>query len=260
MIARRPLMLFCAAVLCAVGAGAASAQSTAPASTNTPVTWLIFVDDLHLEFRNTGRLRDAIRTIAAELIHDGDRFAIASSGPSSLAVGITTDRQQLADAIKRATGNALRFDDVMTPGGAAEARHRVSTALTAMQSMLDNLSPEAAPPVALLFISNGYSYELLPDRGTTPPLGFGRDVSNAELRAQLSQLTGSAARDSVRIFAIAPSFATVDLAATTAHPDWPAHHDEMRRSLESISEASGGFAIVDGDFVTQLRRVASSIR
>ena len=48
--------------------------------------FLIFIDDLHLDFRNTGRIRDLFKKIAKELIHEGDMFGIVSTGPSSIDV------------------------------------------------------------------------------------------------------------------------------------------------------------------------------
>ena len=48
--------------------------------------FIIFVDDLHLDFRNTGRIRDLFKKISTELIHEGDMFAIVSTGPSSIAI------------------------------------------------------------------------------------------------------------------------------------------------------------------------------
>ena len=51
--------------------------------------FLIIVDDLHLDFRNTGRIRDLFKKIANTLVHEGDMFAIVSTGPSSLAIDTT---------------------------------------------------------------------------------------------------------------------------------------------------------------------------
>src|SRR4029453_14691249 len=34
--------------------------------------FLFFVDDLHLQFHNTGRVRDLFKRISKELVHDGD--------------------------------------------------------------------------------------------------------------------------------------------------------------------------------------------
>ena len=59
--------------------------------------FLFFVDDLHLQFHNTGRVRELFKKISKELVHDGDMFGIVSSGPSSIA-----DRHDLRqDAARR---------------------------------------------------------------------------------------------------------------------------------------------------------------
>jgi VWFA-related protein len=51
--------------------------------------FLFFVDDLHLQFHNTGRIRDLFKRISKELVHEGDMFGIVSSGPSSIAIDMT---------------------------------------------------------------------------------------------------------------------------------------------------------------------------
>ena len=47
--------------------------------------FLFFVDDLHLQFQNTGRVRDLFKKIGKNLVHEGDLFGIVSSGPSSIS-------------------------------------------------------------------------------------------------------------------------------------------------------------------------------
>ena len=63
--------------------------------------FLIIVDDLHLDFRNTGRIRDLFKRISRTLVHEGDMFSIVSTGPSSLAIDPTYDRKVLDEAIKK---------------------------------------------------------------------------------------------------------------------------------------------------------------
>src|SRR2546425_4800628 len=75
-----------------------------PARPRTDVSgriFLFFVDDLHLQFHNTGRIRDLFKRISKELVHDGDMFGIVSSGPSSIAVDMTYDKSRLDEAIKK---------------------------------------------------------------------------------------------------------------------------------------------------------------
>ena len=75
--------------------------------------FLIIVDDLHLDFRNTGRIRDLFKRISSTLVHEGDMFGIVSTGPSSLAIDLTYDRKLLDEAIKRITGNGLKPSDII---------------------------------------------------------------------------------------------------------------------------------------------------
>src|SRR5215831_15696190 len=67
--------------------------------------FLFFVDDQHLQFGNTSRVRELFKKIAKELVHDGDLFGIVSSGPSSIQVDMTYDKRQIDEAINKMTGN-----------------------------------------------------------------------------------------------------------------------------------------------------------
>ena len=92
-----------------------------------------------------------------------------------------------------------------------------------------------------------------------PGLVAAEIFSRSEIREQLNQLTATATRASVRIFAMDPLVTFDDPVPYPTDPAWPAHRSAMRSALQSISDGSGGFAIVDGDFVTQLRRVADTM-
>jgi VWFA-related protein len=87
--------------------------------------FLIMVDDLHLDFRNTGRIRDLFRRVSRTLVHEGDMFAIVSTGPSSLAIDLTYDRKILDEAIKKITGNGLRPSDVIQGSDGADGPSEV---------------------------------------------------------------------------------------------------------------------------------------
>ena len=221
------------------------------------MTWLIFIDDLHLDFRNTGRIRDALKTIAAQLIGEADRFAVVSSGPSALAVDLTGDRQLLSEAMRRVTGNALKFSDTLEPYGAAEANYRASVALAAVSSLINSPSLPVGTK-ALLYISNGYDFEILPDAAPKPMPRGQRTSTRTEVRAQLAELRAAVVRRSVAVFAIDPRVAINGSDIDSMHPAWAAHQEAKRASLRTISES--GFAIVDGDFMTRLKEIADMIR
>src|SRR5215211_8366648 len=96
--------------------------------------FLFFVDDLHLQFHNTGRVRDLFKRISKELVHDGDMFGIVSSGPSSIAVDMTYDKNRLQEAISKIAGNELKPTDIINgPSGAegpSEVRYRAHVAFS----------------------------------------------------------------------------------------------------------------------------------
>ena len=90
--------------------------------------FLFFVDDQHLQFGNTGRVRELFKKISKELVHEGDLFGIVSSGPSSIQVDMTYDRSRLDETIKKMTGNELKPTEIINgaggPGGPTEIRYR----------------------------------------------------------------------------------------------------------------------------------------
>src|SRR5688500_18941599 len=69
-----------------------------PARGPAGITWLILVDDLHMDYRNTGRIRDLLRSIATGLMGDDDAVVMRASGPSSISIGWTADRVTFAEA------------------------------------------------------------------------------------------------------------------------------------------------------------------
>ncbi len=97
--------------------------------------FLIIVDDLHLDFRNTGRIRDLFKRISRTLVHEGDMFGIVSTGPSSLAIDLTYDRKILDEAIKKITGNGLKPSDIIQGAGRSAGAER--SALPGARGVLD---------------------------------------------------------------------------------------------------------------------------
>ena len=95
---------------------------------------------MHLDFRNTGRIRDLFKRISRDLIHEGDMFCIVSTGPSSIAVDPTYDRKVLDESIKKITGNGLKPSDIIqgpeSADGPSEVRYRAHVAFSTAYDML----------------------------------------------------------------------------------------------------------------------------
>jgi VWFA-related protein len=124
--------------------------------------FLFFVDDLHLQFHNTGRIRDLFKKIQKTLLHDGDMFGIVSSGPSSIAVDMTYDRSRLDEAIKKIAGNELKPTDIIqgTSGaeGPSEVRYRAHVAFSTVADVLTELEKVHNRRKAVVYVSDGYDF------------------------------------------------------------------------------------------------------
>ena len=208
----------------------ATAQATAPHGT----TWIIFVDDLHLDFRNTGRLKALLQTIASKLIHDGDEFGIRYSQSAFASRDLTSDRKSLEAAIGKTSGHGLKAADILLNPDAAltgrEVQYRAAVALAAAR---DTMTPPAhGRRKAVIYVSNGYS------------LGLGA----ARFHDQLSALTRIASRSRITIFAIEPRrlpdalTSDRDVDAVALDNYWTTTRD----SLRAVSEPTVGFVFGDG--------------
>lgn len=203
---QRSLQLLAVAAMATAANGAAARQ---PA-----VTWLIFFDDLHLDFRNTGRLRDLVRTVWKQLPIEGDEVALFSSGPSNVSVKPTPDRM-LIDETRNLTGSALKPEDIYAAVSDAEVRYRAGKAQMRVRELIATAGDLSNRQIALIYISNGYA------SGTPPDLGGSH----------------------VQVFAIDPRlFLGVDLDRDPIRAEWPAYWDATRNSLRALAQSSGGFA------------------
>jgi VWFA-related protein len=133
-----------------------------PRNDTTGRIFLIIVDDMHLDFRNTGRIRDLFKRVGRDLIHEGDMFSIVSTGPSSIAVDPTYDRKILDESIKKITGNGLKPSDIIqgaeNADGPAEVRYRAHVAFSTAYDMLRQLERITNRRKAVVWVSNGYDF------------------------------------------------------------------------------------------------------
>src|SRR5688500_9175715 len=190
--------------------------------------FLIIVDDLHLDFRNTGRIRDLFKRISNTLVHEGDMFAIVSTGPSSLAIDPTYDRKILDDAIKKITGNGLKPSDIIQgPDGAegpTEVRYRAHVAFSTAYDILRQIERIANRRKAVIWVSNGYDFDPFNQSrlGEDPVFGgrFGQtreegrqerdrfnqgaQFADADLARELAEITRTANRANATIYTIDP--------------------------------------------------------
>jgi len=124
--------------------------------------FVFFVDDQHLQFHNTGRVRQLFEKISKELLHDGDMWGMVSSGPSSISQQMTYDKGRFNELIKKITGNELKPQDIINgpsgPGGPTEIRYRAHVAFSTVEDTLKNLESVHNRRKALVYVSDGYDF------------------------------------------------------------------------------------------------------
>jgi len=244
--------------------------------------FLIMVDDLHLDFRNTGRIRDLFRRVSRTLVHEGDMFAIVSTGPSSLAIDLTYDRKILDEAIKKITGNGLRPSDVIqgsdNSDGPAEVKYRAHVAFQTAYDFLRQLERITNRRKAVIWVSNGYDFNPFAESRLGEDSVFGgrfgqtreegaaiRDEFNrgyqfadADLARELAELTRTANRANATLYTIDPRglVAGADLDESMSAAEYSEHIRKTQDSLRILAAETGGIAVVNqNDFDRALKRI-----
>lgn len=244
--------------------------------------FLIIVDDLHLDFRNTGRVRDLFKRVSRTLVHEGDMFGIVSTGPSSLAIDLTYDRKILDDAIKRVTGNGLKPSDIIQGSdgaeGPSEVRYRAHVAFSTATDILRQLERVTNRRKAVVWVSNGFDFNPFAESrlGEDPVFGgrFGQtreegqldaqqsrqgsQFADADLARELGELTRTANRANATIYTIDPRglVAGADLDEQLDPVEFSEHVRKTQDSLRVLAEETGGIAVVNqNDFDKALKRI-----
>jgi VWFA-related protein len=264
-----------------------------PATDAAGRIFFIFVDDLHLDFRNTGRIRELFKKISEELVHEGDMFGIVSTGPSSIAIDLTYDRRRLAEAIKKISGAGLAPKDILDvpqgQQGPPEVRHRAHVAFSTAQDMMRQLEQVHNRRKAFIYVSNGYDLDpFAKTRAKNEAERYGQLRSNvdnsdgsagdgssvdpndptlrnkgnqfafADLVSDLAEVTRSANRANTTIY-------TIDPRGLVGGPDLDEKIDMMeyldyvrnsQDSLRVLADLTGGLAVVNqNDFTKALKRI-----
>ncbi len=212
--------------------------------------WVIFIDDLHLDFPATGRLKELYKTISSKLVKDADLVAVASTGPSSLAIDVTRDRQMLSTAHRKISGAALRpSETVAIPDqDLSEVRYRAHVSLETAYGVLKMLAGVPNTRKAFVYISNGYYFDVWPGAPASATSPFSlkeKAISLERLRNEVAELVAQAKRANVTIYGVDPRGLsgppTIDPNLDDAA--WQRYWTTTRNSLQVMAEQTGGFVI-----------------
>jgi VWFA-related protein len=183
--------------------------------------FIFVLDDLHLDFRNTGRIRDLVKKLRTQLVHEGDLFGIVSTGPSSIEIQLTYNLKRLDEAMNKITGGGLKPADILEGGttaeGPNEVRYRAHVAFSTAFDMLQQLADVKNRRKSLIWVSNGYDFD---------PFRKGRNKVEQERTGQTNNssttndgtdgtgnsTTGSQNADDTDLFGNTNIFADADLA------------------------------------------------
>ena len=213
-------------VLAALAVPAASAQAPPPTR-----AYLLFIDDLHLDFRQTPRTRKLMQDLIARLAREGDVWSVVTSGTSSLRLPPTTDLAAVRASVSRVTGNALKPAErvPVSPGvnDGSELQHRADVAFRTGADGLERLAGAApGPSLTVLYVSEGYDTRRI---------------------TGLQALVDAAVRARATMFAIKP-FGVIDAVSSgVADADWNAYVEATRASLRTLAGETGGITVFTPD-------------
>jgi VWFA-related protein len=249
---------------------------------------IVFVDDAHLEALHTHHLRALLKKVLGTVVHNGDLVAMFTTGTSAVEIPLTYDYKLLQSAVERVTGNGLTFADITSlnegPSGPANLRQRAANTFSTVYGVINDLDKVRNRRKAVLYISQGYDFDPFPEarRGTDKVFGgrYGqptrdmiRDETNpffrsanvfadADLAAQLREITRAANRANATLFTIDPRglVGTTDAGQQTDSTEWTTHLQRTQSSLRALADATGGTAVVNqNDFEPALKRIDAEL-
>ena len=255
--------------------------------------FVFFLDDLHLDFRDSPRVKELIKKIRQQLVHEGDMFCIVSTGPSSIAIDMTYNAKRLDEAMSRISGAGLTPNEIVaTPTGAEgppEVRYRAHVAFSTAYDLLNQLEGIHNRRKVFIYISNGYDFNPFagsiasaaaerenPGSANTSynPQGQayvsatddpsqlfnqqGAEFADADLARELSELTRTANRANVTFYAIDPRglVGMLDLDQKVDETEWQDYVRKSQDSLQVLANETGGLAVINqNDFDKALKRI-----
>jgi len=213
----RPVALAC--LLALAIAVPARAQEPAP-----PRSYLLFIDDLHLEFRQTPRTRAVMQRAIKALARDGGLWSVATTGTSSLTVGPTRDVTVVNSSVSRILGNRLKASERLGPQAAPELRRRAALAYATAVEAIDRLATASnGAPITVFYVSDGY------DTRTVP---------------RPNEVIEAATRARAIIVAIRPGRIEWGSPAGAPSNEWTAYDAAAGEAMSALATETGGTAVL----------------
>ena len=254
---------------------------------------VILVDDLHIEANKTPKARQVFEKLADTLVHEGDLFGIVSTGPSSIRVDLTYDRNRLYSAMEKITGDGFTANELINevapgPRGPEELRWRAHVAFKTARDTVLGLEQVQNRRKAVIYFSSGYDFNPFEferyfarnplardfqqgrtygdvfgdfDPGFDPFTRMDRQgevFSDADLAMEVMELAQAANRANASFYTVDPRglLAGPDVDYNGAAQPWNEWRMQTQSSLRALAELTGGIAVVNrNDFEGAFREI-----
>ena len=236
--------------------------------------FVLLVDDLHFTAIETPLVRALLKKVVAQLFHPGDMVAMFSTGPSSIEIQMSYDKNVLNEAISRVGGHGMSYRDIMESRDGAQGpqglRYNAHVAFKTAFELIASMERVANRRKVVLLVSNGYDFDPFPAgrTGTDQVFGgrYGQPVADpergdrfmtaeqtnnvfadADLASELAAVTGAANRVNASIYTLDPRgvVGTTNLEQNVDIGELRTHISKSQSSLRVLAEATGGFAVVN---------------
>jgi hypothetical protein len=208
-----------------------------------PRALLVVVDDVHVDFRSTPRLRKLLQDLSDSGRQD-DTWALVTTGSSRIRLEPTRGTAGLRAAVGRITGNSLKLRDQLDAFGDADrtavVRRRASLSDVVIAQAIEGIADVAAVPPTILYLTDGYDARMVP---------------------VMSEVVRATAEARARLIAIwIPGAIPGREPPADVRPDeWRAYLEATRASLRTLAEKTGGLAVfsreeLDAAFARLTRR------
>jgi hypothetical protein len=210
-------------VLAIVGGMAGGLGARAP----EPRAFLVVVDDAHMEFRSTPRVRRLLQDLSNNG-RDNDTWALITTGSSKIHLEATKGTAGLRAAVSRVIGNSLKLRDHLNAFGDADrtavVRRRVLLSDVVIGQAIERIARVAAVPPTILYLTDGYDARMVP---------------------VMSEVVGATAETRARLMIIwVPGSIPGREPPADVRPDeWRAYLDATQASLRTLAEKTGGLAV-----------------
>jgi VWFA-related protein len=229
--------------------------------------FLVLVDDVHIDVRQTPRLRRLLRQFIAGSVRRGDLVAMTStSGQRGLGHDFTNDVERIVKLVDGISG-------AKPPGGVfLDAVHDARATADTLKHVADVLAAERRRRTAVVLLSQGVDYNIY----------NAMDPSANDVVRAFADAVAALNRANVTLYAVDPAGLTDGDDAALERPGAFAAQSEdteasrtkkgltsvtaptprerlglARQSLSYLSEATGGFAAVDAnDYRDAFDRIA----